>query len=72
MIKIKRGIFHMTSSESDMGFSEQRRQILRNPVKYYESANICDGPYKRNKILSGRYRKADIPGTEMTGVKKSV
>lgn len=54
MVKIKCGIFHMTSSESDMGFSEQRREILlRNPVKYYESANICDGPYKRSKILSG-------------------
>lgn len=69
MIKIKCDIFHMTSSESDMGFREQRREILlRNPVKYYESANICNGPYKRNKILSGRYRKEDIPGTEMTGV----
>lgn len=60
----------MASSESDMGFSEQRYQILlRSPVRWYESTNIWDGPYKRNKVLSGRYGKEDIPVTEeMTGV----
>lgn len=70
MIQIKYDICYMTSSESDMEFSEQRcRILLRNPVKYYESANIWDGPYKRSKILSGRYGKEDTPGTEeITGV----
>lgn len=41
MIKIKCSVFHVASSESDMGFSEQRYQIwLRNPVRYYKRANI--------------------------------
>lgn len=60
----------MTSSKSNIGSSEQGCQILlRNSVRYYESGNIWDGPYKSKRISWVRDRRGDIPTEEMTGVK---